>query len=863
MKRIFTVFVFLTYAIFSFARPVDVSRARLIAGNYLVYHTGSRIYKTAPDLQLAYKSVSVATGSNQVYFYVFNSGNGFVIISGDDAAIPVLGYSNDNAFRPENIPYSVAKWLENYKEQIRYIADNNIPATPEITQNWNVLLNGTPSGAPQASNTVSPLITTTWDQAPNYNAMCPFDNIKNKHAVSGCVATAMAQVLKFWNWPETGTGFHSYNDQTYGTQSASFGGTTYDWSSMPNSISSSNSAIATLMYHCGVSVNMTYGVDESSSYVISAQSPITNCAEYALRTYFDYKTSLSGIQRANYSDANWISTIEAELSAGRPVIYAGFGSGGGHCFVCDGFDASDKMHMNWGWGGYYNGYFEVSALNPGGIGTGGGSGGYNNSQQAVIGIEPAKNVITGDMRLYDYVTPSASAIYYGQSFSVTANVGNYGTTDFSGDFCTALFDNSNTFIDYVEVISGVTLKANSHYTSDLTFSNAGSYALLPGTYSIYFFYRPTGGDWSIVSDNGGYSNYAKFSVISKSDVELYDHPFIITPSSLVQGSPITVKFNVANYSTTQFTGDINVSLFNLDGTNAFGIQTLTGLSLNANSAYSSDLTFTNSSVKVDPGTYLLAVLYKPSTGNWTLSGTSHNLNIQNPIKVTIKAPPLTPDPYEKNNTIDSAYRFKADFVLDAAYIRTDSSNIHNNSDEDFYKVNLPAGYDYTIKANLDDQLYNPNGNTYTVDAVFSFSSDAGVHWSDTYGDFMPSTTIRGGKDVYFKVAPAFGGQTGTYVLEMNFSRTKSAVNFGQEPGAVVNIFPNPAAGILNIDLNETAINLQTVRLTDMAGHETVFESFDKGNTIKQIPVQNLPPGLYMIQLQTDKGIINRKITIAR
>ena len=154
----------------------------------------------------------------------------------------------------------------------------------------------------------------------------------------------MAQIMKFWNYPETGSGFHSYNHPAYGTLSANFGSTTYQWSLMPNVVSSSNSAVATLMYHCGVSVNMVYDIAAKGGS--SAQ---TLDVAAALKTYFGYSSTVEGKYRKDYTDAQWIDLLKTELNAGRPVQYAGTGSSGGHSFVCDGYNSNDFFHMNWGW----------------------------------------------------------------------------------------------------------------------------------------------------------------------------------------------------------------------------------------------------------------------------------------------------------------------------------------------------------------------------------------------------------------------------------------------------------------------------------------------------------------------------------
>jgi hypothetical protein len=200
----------------------------------------------------------------------------------------------------------------------------------------------------------------------------------------------MAQVMKYWNYPQTGVGFHSYKHSQYGTLSANFALTTYDWKSMPNDVTSSNKAVATLMYHCGVGIEMIYGVNGSGAYMISASSANKYCAEYALKVFFGYKSSLKGVSRSSYSDTQWVRMIKTELDAKRPILYDGFSNQpgqSGHCFIIDGYDNNSYFHLNWGWGGYNDGYYNINSLNPGMLN-------FDFSQAAIFGIEP-KDVNSG------------------------------------------------------------------------------------------------------------------------------------------------------------------------------------------------------------------------------------------------------------------------------------------------------------------------------------------------------------------------------------------------------------------------------------------------------------------------------------
>ena len=315
------------------------------------------------------------------YLYAVKEG-GFVIVSADYRVQPILGYSQHSIFNVENIPSNLAAWLDGYDKQVRSAIDDT---TLPVHSGW--LEQGTPkSGIEGFDSIVGPLLTTTWDQSPLYNRLCPLDD--GQLTLTGCIATAMAQVMKYWNWPTMGVGQHSYTTYDYGTLSADFGATTYDWNNMPTALTTSSStaqisAVATLMYHCGVAVNMEYGIYGSgiSDNIMYNHGLNHPCPENALRTYFKYSPALTGVRYADFTGNEWTALIKNEIDHRRPVLYSGVGTFEGHEFVCDGYDTNGYFHFNWGWSGVADGYFTLSRLNPSGID-------FSNSQDAIIGIEP-------------------------------------------------------------------------------------------------------------------------------------------------------------------------------------------------------------------------------------------------------------------------------------------------------------------------------------------------------------------------------------------------------------------------------------------------------------------------------------------
>lgn len=844
------------------AAQVDETSARRVAQHFLTNRSVSFSEVRAEDLVLVHTAGLQGTEAEPsiVYYRVYNAGDhAFVLVAGDDILTPVLGYSTESSWSTYDQPINLRKWLESYDERIMLALFAGGPAAPEIATRWAEMLEGTSITA-SGDRSVNPLCQTTWDQPAPYNAQCPGGSL------TGCVATAMAQVMKFHNHPANGAGFHSYSAPNYGTQSANFGATSYAWGSMPNSVTGANSAVATLMYHCGVSVDMQYSPNFSGAWVLESHSPTTDHnTQYAMKTYFGYGTDMQGVFRDNYTLTTWNNMMKAELDASRPVIYAGFGQGGGHCFVLDGYDDNDFFHFNWGWSGAYNGFFAMDALNPDGQGSGGGSGAYNSNQEALINIHPATGGgggggETADMLLYNYVTPSAGTIYYGQAFSVSTNILNNGTTDFNGDFCAAAFDASSNFYGFIQTYSGESLPAGFVYNNDVVFSTNGLFSMVPGTYYIGIFYRTNGGEWTQVGDNGGYTNFSQITVINPNDIEVYE---AITPSpgsTVAQGAQLSVNLNILNNGGSTFYGDYGVALYNLDGSWAQDIGLLTeDQGLPSGFTYLDPfLTFGPATVTVPPGTYLLACQHNPNGSGWQLTGSTF---FQNPIFINVVEPGLSPDQYEVNNTLAQAYSLPVNFSGNNASTNTTGSNLHIGTDADFYKVVLAGGNNYAITARLHDSYNSGNGNTYTMDGIFSWSMD-GTNWSPVYDDIMPEDIlVIGGGTVYFQIAPYFAGETGTYLLQLDIERGQN-VGIPLHASASLSLQPNPASHELVIDPGSARI--LRAELIDAQGRSAL--TLHAGATPAgrlSTDVSGVTEGAYLVRLTTDRGILTERLIIAR
>ena len=325
--------------------------------------------------------------SSNIYIYNFEN-QGFVIISGNTVLPPVLGYSFEKPMPDlEDAPDNLKDWINHYSEMIDFAVENGIAPEEEIQQKWDLALQGQfPS---LRTEIVSPLVSTRWNQDCYYNEYCPatsggwWGGGPCGHVYAGCVACAMAQVMKYWNHPQVGTGSHSYVHSTYGEQSANFGNTTYHWDEMPTSVWSHNDAVATLMYHCGVSVNMNYSASGSGAY--------SKDVETAMRSYFGY-CGAKYHEKSQYEQEVWNDMLRAELDLSHPIYYSGNSGSGGHAFVCDGYDDNDCFNFNFGWSGSGDGFYSTYDVN-----------GYNLSQAIVTNIVPME--IKADENGIVYVSP--------------------------------------------------------------------------------------------------------------------------------------------------------------------------------------------------------------------------------------------------------------------------------------------------------------------------------------------------------------------------------------------------------------------------------------------------------------------------
>ena len=357
----------------AFAAPVEVNRAKSLGTKYVQHSLGTR----SAELSLAYTE-TCASGVDALY--VFNYDHGYVVVAADDRAFPNLGYCDDASFDVNNIPEGLRYYLGHYARQIQYAIDENLAVDPEIAEQWYLLDKEGIIMRTRSNKAVAPLLSTTWNQGYPYNYYAPAASNpwEGNRCYAGCVATSMSQVMKYWNWPETGVGEHTYSTSTYGgTLTANFGATTYNWAIMPNALGSQVNegalAVALLMYHCGIAVDMDYDPSGSGAQTADVVDAVIN--------YFRYGTCVNMKFRDDYSRTVWEDMLIESFDRGIPVVYSGTDNEGGHAFNCDGYNDQRYFHFNWGWSGQYNNYYQIDALNT-------GNGTFNLNQRVVFEMLP-------------------------------------------------------------------------------------------------------------------------------------------------------------------------------------------------------------------------------------------------------------------------------------------------------------------------------------------------------------------------------------------------------------------------------------------------------------------------------------------
>ncbi len=524
-SKVFLSVFFLTIAILCKAQPVTHESARKKAQMFMEQ-------MGMPYAKNMHRVSAPKSPSGITPYYVFNASDnaGFVIISGDERAETVMGYCLTGYFDETTIPEPMNDWLANCSDQLEALSAGTLKTAPlKITKH----------------KAIDKLITSVWDQGEAsstgdaFNQQCP--TISGTHCYTGCVATAMAQVMRYTRWPNTFCSeIPAYIPNDIIGQLQKLPKLKFDWNNMLDKYdegqsATSRNAVAQLMRYCGQSLEMDYGIESSGAQ--------TNTVAMALRTYFGYDINTRYAHRSDYTIESWDELIYNELSEGRPVIYKGANMGGGHCFVCDGYDGNGFYHINWGWGGNYNGFYKLDILNPQGGGTGSSSSncGYSLTQGAIVGIQRPSG-FDDDMRILSLED------FYRDAHTIYAQFAN--RTGMSGTF------------EYGFAYHNINTETNDYHVANQTnlfepldmrtvSANLDNWTLSNGTYRMYPYTILEGSGWYRVP--GDFKKYYEVVVSGGKITKMTYHPYstmqinqFTCKGNLIVGMPQEIAISVSN-----------------------------------------------------------------------------------------------------------------------------------------------------------------------------------------------------------------------------------------------------------------------------------------------------------------------------
>ncbi|MBN8702703.1 MAG: thiol protease/hemagglutinin PrtT [Bacteroidetes bacterium] len=611
MKKLILSVALFSQIISADAKQVTPQQAQSAAQNHVLSNTKLSLLSGANNLSLVKKENCLVNNQPNVAYYVFNVGqnNGFVIVSGDDVARPILGYSYESSFDINDINPGLEILLDNYKEQIESAIKNNTVDQTALAM-WDNALNPSSdnSGMLYKKSSVAPLTVTKWNQSGGtYNKFCP------PGTPSGCVAIAMAQTLKYYNYPAQGIGYNSYTDDNFGVQAANFGATVYNWTLMSTpgalSLSSMSSTqaqideVARLVYHVGVSVDMDYGTISGSS--ASVKSWGGKDVFTALTKNFGYSSSLKHAKMSTVGATTWDNTLKTELDAKRIVLIAGYskhkvnGNSAGHLFIADGYDTLGLFHINWGWGGSTNGFFPMNALTT-------HSGNYTWADlQMIYEIKPgtpAKHKLKINSGTANYSAPTSATI--GSKATVKTTIKNYGTAKATGQLVAALFDSKNTYVTSIQTLSNVTINqgASATYTFTSTIAN-----IVPAKYKLGIYFVENN-NWQLITRSASNTYPSNFEVKDTNPLRTTSN-LVLKSNTINMFDSCYIKVGIKNGSTTTaFNGIIKASFYTLKGVLAKDIEIKQNITLGINAT--GQFTFKMASVGISAGTYYIVISSK-------------------------------------------------------------------------------------------------------------------------------------------------------------------------------------------------------------------------------------------------------------
>ena len=696
MKKLLTALTLLLICHLMHAAPITREQAQQVARQFMATQPSMAMNMHRAQLSMWQP---VALVADEASYYVFNidENAGFVIVSGDDRMEPILGYSEQGSFDADQLPEHVRAWLASYADQLNYL--NTHPQS-----------HAKRAGATSMA-AIKPMLNCQWYQKEPYNNLCEMDPVTNKRCVTGCVATAMAQIMFYWKYPaKTKATIPSYTTTTRSIITKAYAPTVLNWSYMQNSYKNVTSttfmdAVATLMVLCGCSIEMDY----TSSVSSSTSAVVPN----AMRTYFGYASSVHREDRNHYQASQWNKLIYGELAAGRPVLYSGQSSGGGHAFVVDGYDGNGKFHVNWGWDGKYNGYFLLSALDTegnDGVGASSTSDGYDFAQDALIGITPYEGqaevapvcMTTYGMKLTGGTTATRQS---NKTFSIGLQAAMFNDTGTTHIFSIGLgvYDKDDNLCEVFCEAQGEVENAKGWYEYNFgNYSNFGA-KLADGNYTIKVVSREGSAPWH---PNFG-SN--KFFV----GVTINGNKATFTAPNLKLGGTITPQGTTEQYAELKVSATITNSgtSFSDDIYLMSDLEILTGAHVELENGQSTTVSMLY--VPQNSGKTVLELVYFNGKEYVPFASTTVTVNPGSKTKV-LDGTLVIPDTEKSGNV----YQVKSSTVKVNAHLQNKSTGVYSNTVAMcLFKKNSVGDYelvtDYYKKVNIVK-----NG---TLDLSFEFT----------------------------------------------------------------------------------------------------------------------------------------------
>ena len=839
MKKLLLLSLVLLCSLTAWTAQRSPEEALSIARSFFM-QSSEVVTRNAGDIQLVAVSndllKSVSTRSVEgTAFYVYNHGqSAYVIVSGDDRMKPVLGYSDRGAFVINNLPPNIQSWLESYNAVYTALAGGE-----QVIKEPRLL---TRAVFPE---TVAPMLgDINWNQDAPYNNACPL--VQGSRCVTGCVATAMAMILKYHNYPVKGKGSYSYKTSSGFEYSFDYGNTTFSWDKMlPQYVDGSYTAeqanaVAQLMYACGVAVDMDYSPSSSGAYSYKVGQ--------ALIDYFGYDENLGYISREYFTSEEWMNMIKTELSGGRPVLYNGASKDVGHEFVFDGYDAQNMVHVNWGWGGANNGYFEVVSLDPSSPGIGGGTnlgGGFIYQQGMLIGFEPPTTSSSYTSHFFlSKLEVSKEEVSKGENFDLTVTeMYNMSTTFKNGHLGFIAEKDSKQSVLWSASLGNVktNLGIPEHTFSNITIPND----LADGTYALYLATKDVReSSWSRV--RGDYGSESQFTLI------VAGNQCTLTPftGNLILQKDLDGSVEVLHNLYSGRKGDFKLLLSNKSATSEFyGLAGVMFLTTDEKPQIISLTGYTQLELK--PGVDNKEIII---SGNLVSNLTETSTNI--PVGDYYICPGVQWGEYvygigEKllPVTVNRAYG-TSNLVVDNAHLE---------------KNQLQVGEKLRLMADLS---LSGTGNVYDktlMAAIFTVgqSSTSNLHYADVF--------IEKDQPFELKMEIELQVEEGNYSVSLYKPELLGGYN-GNHPLCSFNFSVGPATGIEDEVINtngiiiyqqpvEDVLYIRTTNIVkiisvyNLSGQQMIQQKESGDKKEYSIPVRGLTAGYYIVVLQSVDGKI--------